>query len=160
MSYITNGLGAGATISTFVLSGLNPAEAIHDTTQLSWTASYSPAYEQNVSGYFTGEDKRPVITIMRPGLTATQNIVGWSLSYMVKRRRTQSDSDALITKTTTSGIELTDAASGVCTVTIEDSDLVDIAANETYYHELKRVQAGYETVLMYGTFILKQAVHE
>lgn len=111
------------------------------------------------SHFFTGEDKSLTFTIVDAAGVA-QNISGWALSWMVKRRKTDADAAALLTKTTAAaGIALTTPASGICTVTVEDSDLVTLAGGQLYYHELKRTDPGFETVLSFGQFVLNQAVH-
>lgn len=114
--------------------------------------------------YFTGEDKDLVFTIYtsdaRTARTAAQDITGWTLSWMVKANRFDPDSAALIEKTTSDDIALTTPASGVCTVTVRDTDVNTLTGEVRYYHELKRTTSGAETVLAYGKFTLSQAVHE
>lgn len=120
------------------------------------------AIEANInadSDYFTGEDKSLQFTIYQSDGSTAQDITGWSLSWMVKKRKTDADNAALVTKTTADGIALTTPASGICTVTVEDTDITALVGGTLYYHELKRTDAGYETVLSYGTFTLRQAVH-
>lgn len=133
------------------------------------------AERRAISDFFTGEDKTITFTVyLRPsGLTdaefaaqiadataSTQNITGWSLSWMVKKTASEPDSRALIVKTTASGIALTTPSSGICTVTIEDDDVNGVIhGGVTYTHELKRTDAGSETVLCQGDFTLSQAVH-
>jgi hypothetical protein len=110
--------------------------------------------------YFTGEDKSLVFTIYQADGTTAQNITGWALSWMVKRNATDADGSALVTKTTAGGgVVLTTPASGVCTVTVEDTDIANIVGGNSYVHELKRTDAGAETVLSYGSLVLGQAVH-
>jgi hypothetical protein len=111
--------------------------------------------------FFTGEDKSLRFTIYADTAhAAAQNITGWALSWMVKRRKTHADASAVVTKTTAGGgIVMTTPASGICTVTLDDADIVDISGGQLYYHELKRTDSGAETVLAQGTFILNQAVH-
>lgn len=119
------------------------------------------ATESNItaaSHFFTGEDKSLVVTVL-DAAGAAQDITGWALSWMVKRRKTDADADALVTKATGAGIALTTPASGICTVTVEDVDIAELLGGQLYYHELKRTDAGLETVLSYGTFVLSQAVH-
>lgn len=119
------------------------------------------AIEQHVTAddqWFLGEDKSLVITVYQSDGTTPQDITGWALSWRLKRKLSDADASALLTKTTSSGIALTTAASGVCTVTIADTDTDDIAP-DTYQHELKRTDAGQETVLLYGDCTLKRGVH-
>lgn len=115
----------------------------------------SPILDQ----YFTGEDKSIVFTITQANGTA-QNITGWSLSWLVKRYATDPDVSAFITKTTAGGgIVLTTPLSGICTITVTDDDVANISGGRSYVHELKRIDAGAETVLSYGPFKLQQSAH-
>lgn len=114
----------------------------------------------SASQYFTGEDKALAFTIYQGRSSTVQDITGWALSWMVKARKTDADSAALVTKTTADDIALTTPASGLCTVTVTDSDIANLTGDVTYWHELKRTDAGNETVLAQGTFTLSQAVHE
>jgi hypothetical protein len=118
--------------------------------------------------WFIGEDKTFPTTIYQSDyavdpltgiVTGTlQDITGWTLSWLVKRKATDLDAAALITKTTSSGIALTTPASGLCTITVADTDTDSIAAG-TYHHELKRMDAGYEAILIQGRAVLRGAVH-
>jgi hypothetical protein len=119
------------------------------------------ATQDNITGgdeWFTGEDKSLVFTVYQSDGSTAQDITGWSLSWMLKRHPAEADNAALITKTTSSGIALTTPLSGVCTVSIEDTD-TDGLEPGTYRHELKRTGGGVETILSYGTAVLRQAVH-
>lgn len=134
------------------------------------------AERRAISDYFTGEDKTVTFTVyLRPsgltdaefaaqieaGTATVQNITGWNLSWMVKKKATEADSRALIVKTTSSGIALTTPGSGVCTVTLTDDDINGVIGSEQeYIHELKRTDSGSETVLCQGAFTLSQAVHQ
>lgn len=100
-----------------------------------------------------------------PGALAP-DVSTWALSWMLKRKRSDEDVDAVITKTTGSGgITVTgvyNATPALNTqtvhVTLDDSD----AAGEDErlcVAELKRMDDGAETVLVQGTLLLKQGVH-
>lgn len=108
--------------------------------------------------FYTGEDKTITVTIYQSDGATPQNITGWSLSYVWKRAKTDADSAAVLTKTTANGIALTTPVDGVCTVTISDTDTDSLTAR-TYWHELKRTDAGSETVITTGTVELQQAAH-
>lgn len=119
------------------------------------------AIQSNITAsdeWYTGEDKQLVFTIYQSDGTTAQDVTGWALSWRLKKRATDADSASILTKTTVSGIALTTPASGIVTVTVDDTD-TDSLAPQTYYHELKRTTAGNETVLAYGTALLKQALH-
>jgi hypothetical protein len=107
---------------------------------------------------YTGEDKTLTITVYQADGATPQNITGWALSYRWKRKASDPDTAAVLTKTTASGIALTTPATGICTVTIDDTD-TDNLAPQTYVHELKRTDAGSETVLTTGTVLLQRALH-
>ena len=107
---------------------------------------------------YAGEDKTLNFTIYQADGTTAQNITGWSLSYRWKKSLDDADSDAVLTKTTSSGITLTVAASGQCAVAIADTDTDAVPAGP-YYHELKRTDSGSETILTTGSVYLRQAVH-
>ena len=108
--------------------------------------------------WFIGEDKSLPFTIYQSDKRTIQAITGWTLSWMLKRSLADADVDALLTKTTTSGISLTTPASGLCTVTIADTDTDSIEPGR-YYHELKRMDDGNETVLSQGRCVLRRGVH-
>lgn len=108
--------------------------------------------------FFLGEDKSLVFTIYQSDGTTVQDITGWSLSWMLKKRIADLDAAALITKTTLNGIVLTSAALGICTVTVNDTD-TDTLEDDLYAHELKRTDDGSETVLSFGGVRLKRGVH-
>lgn len=109
--------------------------------------------------WFLGEDKALVFTIYQSGSTTVpQDLTGFALSYRVKRKLSDADVDAVVTKTTPAGIALTTPASGICTVTIADTD-TDGLDEGLYQHELKRTDSGLEAVLAKGTVYLKRGVH-
>jgi hypothetical protein len=119
------------------------------------------AVESNIAesdDFFIGEDKSLTWTIYQSDGTTAQDVTGWALSWTVKRREGDLDASAVLTKTTSSGIELTTPASGIVTVTVADTD-TDSLHPQTYYHELKRTDAGFETVLTYGRMVLRRALH-
>jgi hypothetical protein len=108
--------------------------------------------------FFIGEDKVLPITIYQANKKSLQNITAWTLSWMLKSSLDDADNLALLTKTTTSGITMTAPTSGVCTVTIADTD-TDALQPGKYWHELKRTDAGSEVVLCQGRCVLKRGVH-
>ena len=116
---------------------------------------------------FTGEDKPFVFTIYEADDVTPIDINGWSLSWMLKRNQLDVDANALITKSTALGSILITGTWNVnpatnsqrASLTLTDNELATISSRITYYHELKRVDANQETVLTWGTFSLRQAVH-
>lgn len=119
------------------------------------------AVEHNITAddqWFTGEDKSLVFTVYQSDGSTAEDITGWSLSWMLKRNKRDADADALITKTTGDGIALTTPESGVCTVSVADTETEDLRGGR-YYHELKRTDAGSEAVLSYGSAQVQQSIH-
>lgn len=111
--------------------------------------------------YFTGEDKTLRVTIYADeDHSSREDITGWTLSFLVKKRHSQDDDDALVTKTTAAGITLVSPTVGVLDIALSDDDIAAIVGGALYWHELKRTNAGTETVLMQGTFMLNRSVHQ
>jgi len=110
-------------------------------------------------GWYLGEDKGLRITVYQDDGTTLQDITGWALSWLLKRSKTDADAAAVIpAKTVGAGIALTTPASGLCTVSITDTETDALTAG-TYYHELKRTDPGNEAVLVTGEATLLQGVH-
>jgi len=93
------------------------------------------------------------------------NIAGYTLSYMIKRRKSDADLAAIVTKTTTLGIVIAgafdadpDVNAQRATVSVSDTDTESLTPGLAYY-ELKRTTAGFETVLAYGPVDLARGVH-
>jgi hypothetical protein len=116
---------------------------------------------------FLGTDFERVFHIKNEDESASINILGWAISWMVKRHKDQADLLALLTKTTAGGALVISGSYNAdpavntqrVTLTVADTD-TDTAINEGLYHwELKRTDAGFETVLAYGTFECVQGVH-
>ncbi len=109
--------------------------------------------------FFTNADKLiKFIVYQEDGVTA-QNITGWALSWLLKRRATDADAAAAVTKTTGVGsITITNGTTGLCQLTVTDEDTAVVKAG-IYVHELKRTDAGSETPLSEGTVVLRQSKH-
>ena len=116
---------------------------------------------------FLGTDFERVFHIKNEDESAAINILGWAISWMVKRHKDQSDLSASLTKTTglghivIAGSYNSDPAVNTqrATLTVADTD-TDTAISEGLYHwELKRTDAGFEVVLDYGTLECVQGVH-
>jgi hypothetical protein len=111
--------------------------------------------------WFTGEDKNFNFTIYQADGETAQNITSWTLSWMLKKDRRQADSAAKLTKTTENGgIEISSEVDGRCTVVIEDTDTDTEVPAGVYWHELKRTNAGNETIITQGKATIRKAVHQ
>lgn len=122
--------------------------------------------KETAAELWVGTDFQWEFSVLNEAETAAINIAGWALSFMVKKRLSYADSAAIITKTTAAGgISITgtynadpDVNTQVATVTVTDDDSDGESAG-VYYYELKRTDAGFETILAYGELELKQSVH-
>ncbi len=85
----------------------------------------------------------PLLAFAAETVTA---INGWHLQFILRRRPGQ---PALITKTTGSGITITDAVNGVFAVQLSKADLAALAPGKYWYSAL-RTDSGFEDVLAYG----------
>lgn len=84
---------------------------------------------------------------------------GWALSWVLKKRASDSDENAIVTKTSGDGISVTDGANGVCLVLVSAADTDDTVKSGTYVHELKRTDTGSERVILNGLAVLKRSAH-
>jgi hypothetical protein len=123
------------------------------------------AKQTHLEDVFIGTDVTFRFHIKDEDEDAAVNITGWALSFMVKADPADADDDALVVKTTSSGISISGsfdsspaANTQRATVTLEDSDTHLYEALRGYW-ELKRTDAGSETVLGYGDFDLTRGVH-
>lgn len=107
--------------------------------------------------FFTNADKTIRFAVKQDDETTAQAITGWALSWVLKRRAT--DTTPLITKTTAAGsVTITDGPNGLCQIAVADEDTAAIRAG-LYVHELKRTDVGAETPLCTGTVELLQSKH-
>ena len=120
--------------------------------------------KQTALELFQGEDHKYVFTIKNGAQTTCIDIAGWTLSFMVKQYKSDADLSAVVTKTTAAGIVISGTFNAnpavntqVATVTVDDTDTIAVT-DRLYSYELKRMDAGFETVLAYGTFNLIQGV--
>ena len=102
--------------------------------------------------WFIGEDRTLRFTVF-DSTGAVQNISGWTLEWVLRERPW--GTQALITKTTSAGVTITNAAGGVCEVAVADDDTINLAPG-AYFHTLRRTNAGAETVLAFGDAVLQQ----
>lgn len=118
--------------------------------------------------FHVGEDKKLRFSIYTDSTkTGVQDVTGFALSWKLATAPGQA---ALVTKTVGSGIAISgvfnadpDLNTQVIEVTIDDVDTQPDSgtalAAATYFHELKRTDAGLEAVLAYGKLRLIPTVH-
>lgn len=107
--------------------------------------------------WFTNTDHVFEFTIYQADGVTAENIAGWTLTWMLKRAEGDADSAALLTKSGAS-VVLTDAPNGRVDVVVADADTLSVPG-DTYFHELKRTNDGEESVVSYGSAVLKQSLH-
>ena len=115
---------------------------------------------------FLGTDHQFRFHVKNDGETASVDITGYALSFMIKADFGDADASALVTVTTAGGgvaisgtYNATPASNTQrATATVADT-ATDALAEGTRHYELKRTDAGLETVLAYGTVILQRGVH-
>lgn len=115
---------------------------------------------------FIGTDFTFNFTVLNAAETEAQDVSAWAVSWMLKSDPNISDASASVTKTSGSGISVsgtwnaTPASSTQrLVVVLEDTDTSSLTPG-TYYWELKRTDAGSETVLGYGLLSLVRGVHQ
>jgi hypothetical protein len=108
---------------------------------------------QQTDHWFIGEDRTLRFTVLDEN-DAVVDITGYALEWVMRER--PATATAAITKTTGSGITITDGPNGLCEVTIADADTLSLSPG-TYFHTLRRTDDGLETVLSFGEAILRQA---
>ena len=87
---------------------------------------------------------------------SVRDISSWGIQWML--RQSPRSSEAFITKTTGSGIEITDGVNGLFRVTVSAEDTLLITPGEgEYWHSAKRTDADVEDVLVYGEAKIRYA---
>lgn len=86
----------------------------------------------------------------------TTDITDAELTFLVKARRDAADEDAVITKTIGSGITVTNASTGLATISLDAADTADLPTEPFYRWEIQAVDAAGDThTLAAGRFVLR-----
>jgi len=111
---------------------------------------------------FRGTDHEFPVTVLNAAQTAAIDITTFALSFVMRRTKS---GPILLTKTTPTGISIggtynadPDVNTQVATVIIADTDTDDLAVGN-YYYEVKRTDAGFESVIVQGTVPLERSLH-
>lgn len=94
------------------------------------------------------DDRRLIITVTKAG--AAVDLTDTVLTFMVKRRPSDDDSVAVITKTPTLASPQTGGTEGVAYITLNEADTADLAGR--FYWELSAVDAVGTITLADGGF--------
>lgn len=109
--------------------------------------------------WFTNSDYQINCFIKQADGVTVQNISGWVFSWLLKKRLTDPDVNAILAKTSGSGITTIDGAAGHVRVTIIADDTDGVVRAGVYVHEVKRTDTGFETPVIQGIAILRQSAH-
>lgn len=105
---------------------------------------------RETDNWFIGEDKVFEYPVADAAGVAVP-ITGWALEWALRYRP---GDGAILTKTTGSGITITDGVGGVCQVAVADTDTDGLQAGR-YWYALSRTDAGNEAVLAFGAAELR-----
>ena len=115
--------------------------------------------EQPISSsdnFFVGEDKTIVFDVKDTDGVSALTMTGWALTWELKA---SAGGVISITKTTAAATIVLSNKYGTndrASVTILDTDTEAIAAG-SYYHHLRRTDAGYEQILAFGDVSLRES---
>jgi peptidoglycan/xylan/chitin deacetylase (PgdA/CDA1 family) len=120
------------------------------------------AREANITkdhDFFTGTDYTIKFPVTQADGVTPEDVSSWALSWVLKKRKTDADADAKVSRVTGGGgIVISGEDNDVVEVLVSDSHTFDLPAG-SYYHELKRTDEGSETVLAYGSVALQKSAH-
>lgn len=102
--------------------------------------------------FFIGEDKTIEIDVLQSDNATAQTMTGWTLTWELKARNRSTA--ALISATPTIGNG--DGTDDRATITVADTDTEALGPG-TYYHHLRRTDAGSEQILSHGSVVLKES---
>lgn len=123
------------------------------------------AKQATIAELFIAADYTLEFTIYDSTETSIIDVSGMLLSWMLKRNLGQPDASAMLEKTNASGITIVGVHNSDPGLNTQKVLVVITAANtlairpRVAAHELKRMDAGFETVLSYGPATLKRGVH-
>lgn len=110
--------------------------------------------------FYTNADYEINCYVKQSDETTAQDVSGWAFSWMMKKRESDADADAVVEKTTAGGgISIEDGPDGHVRVLIEDDDTQGVRAG-VYVHELKRIDAGLEAPVIKGMVVLLASLHK
>ena len=98
---------------------------------------------------------------IKASMSPPRDITGWTLKFEVKDAIGGSST---VSKTTSSGITITDAGRGIISIALAKADTSAVtvssglAAGKGYVWEIRRTDSGSTTVLARGQLILEQEV--
>lgn len=106
--------------------------------------------------FHRGEDFSQPVVIKNAAGTAVVNITGWTLAFTMREWWDQTGS-ATLSRTTATGITITDGAAGEATITFTKAN-TETLTPKTYVYDLSRTDSGQQSVLMVGYVHIKGEV--
>lgn len=88
-------------------------------------------------------------------MSPATSISGWTLAFTVRN----SDGTLMVSKTTASGITITDAGAGIFTIALATADTGAIPPG-VYDFDVWRTNSGNETRLAYGPLVVDKQVRQ
>jgi len=125
--------------------------------------------KETAATLFLGTDFQYILAVLNEAETAALDITGWSISWMVKRLKSDTDANAILTKVSTGGtpaIVIAGTFNATPSVNTQRATLalVDTDTGTTapglYHYEFRRTDEGFETVLAYGPIRFVRGVHQ
>lgn len=112
-----------------------------------------PHQTQDVTDYHAGDARDLPVTVEHPDGTA-KDISNGTAEWLLKDAASDTDANALLTKTTTDGgITITDAANGKLEVSIETGDTTGMSG--TKHHRLRVTDSdGDRVTVFHGDFVI------
>lgn len=109
--------------------------------------------------FFTGKDASFNFTVLDDDGDPV-DISTYALRWILVRYPVvEAAASWLVSKTTVSGITITDGPAGECTVTVDDDNTTTLQGSNSprYWHQLERTDAGLEDLLSCGPVVLRQS---
>jgi len=104
---------------------------------------------------FRGNDATFQLTVKKIDGSA-YSLLNCTLNFYVKRKETEKNADAVLTKTTGDGISVGDLT-GIVTITILDGDTTDLEVGVNFVYDIELLTpVGLKFTILRGVFRLRQ----
>lgn len=152
-----------AAVGAYVLTGQDVAfilsfsqVAINRVTLVGTTAILASGVSMISNFMMTAGDTKTLVVTTKDASGNAVNITGSSIKWQAARSMGKA---SVLSKSTSSGIQITDGANGEFTVTLNPSDTEDLIGN--YYHEAQITAAdGTISTVLFGTMKINPALIE
>ena len=152
-----------AAVGTYTLTGKNVSfilsisqAALHQFLMTGTTSNLTNGFQMITNFTMTAGDTKQLVVTVKDADGDAVSITGSTIKWQCARSYGKASS---ISKTTTSGIQITDGANGVFTVTINPSDTNSLVGNFSHEAEITFSDGTISTVL-FGTMKIFPAIIE